>query len=535
MYRDPTMLTSLHPSFTPRPALFAGALLLAACGDSAGTTATEGQGGSTGTTDVQPTTGVTDGTASTGAETTGGSGSITGTTGTTGTTSDASTTASTDSGASATGTTTDATTDATTDDTTGAETTGGADDLPSSCLDADFPVLAPLCGGGGPACALKRDEVVSPNQKFRNDMPAIALRGDCGPVVLYSEAVGGYHGFYAERTGKDAWTAAPTPMDVATGSLEYDPGADEAIAMVDDGAFGATLWRRAGGVWKQVSALDGMNHTRAPQLVRDTDGKLHLGHVDADNTALYDMFDGAWSSKQLDKQADIHVRLALDAAAQPRLTYWSSKEATWKLYFVAPPAAPEAVTPLNSNVLERAHTSLALADPDATPWVLVARKQPDQQHHDIVLLHRTGLAKWAEELVAAEDGVADKTCDGEPEGPGQQCQYDYVRLYPLALFAAGAEVRAVYDAINYKGTMVSECNPMPFPICVWVPQSDSSTAELRVAWPGSQPQEHEVAATDVFTDRATGRLDPGGNMHLALYDYAPGTPDPIVRYLAIGP
>jgi len=514
------------------PYLLAGALVLAACGDSSGTTATDGHGGSTGTTGTtsdQPTTGAT---GSSSGDATGGSGSITGTTGdtTTDATTDVTMTAST--GVSATsGDTTDATSGGT-GDTTG----GGIDDLPTSCLDVDFPVDAPLCGSGGPACALKRDEVVSPNPKFRNDMPAIALRGDCGPAVLYSEAVGGYHGFYAERTGPDAWTAEATPMDVATGSLEHDPGADEAIAMVDDGAFGSTLWRRVAGAWKKISGLAGMNHNRAPQLLRDKGGKLHLGHIDSDQTALYDMFDGTWTTKEIDKQADIHVRLALDAAVQPHLTYWSSKEATWKLYYAAPPAAPETVTPLNSNVLERAATSLALAGPDDTPWVLVARKQQDQQHHDLVLLHRAGPAKWAEELVAAEDPVADKTCEGEPGGPGQTCDYDYVVLFPLALVAtASGEVRAIYDAINFKGTMISQCMPMPFPICVWVPQSDTSTAELRVAWPGSKPQEHQVVATDVFTDRATARLDPGGNIHLAFYDRAPGTEDPIVRYLAFGP
>jgi hypothetical protein len=49
------------------------------------------------------------------------------------------------------------------------------------------------------------------------------------------------------------------------------------------------------------------------------------------------------------------------------------------------------------------------------------------------------------------------------------------------------------------------------------------------------PEEHAVIASDVFTDRATGRLDSGGYMHLGFHDQAPGTSDPVVRYLAIGP
>lgn len=525
-----------RPSSPSRSLLASGLLLAVACGDSAGTTATEGQGSSTGTTAADPTTTTTDGPGSTTTDATAGSGTLSGTTGDTTDPTTAPTTDSTDSGASATGTTGDTTTGDATTGTTGettGETTGGADDLPTSCLDADFPVVAPLCGAGGPPCLLKRDELISDQLKFRNDMPAIALRGDCGPAVIYSEAVGGYFGFYAERTGPGAWTVEPTPMPIATGSLEIDPATDEAFALTDDGAFGVTLSTRSGGVWKTTGALEGMHHTRAPQLVRGADGKLHVGHIDADQTALYHVFDGAWSMSQVDKAADIHVRLALGPAAAPRLTYWSSKEATWKLYFAAPPAEPELVTPLQSNVLDRAHTSLALAGADATPWVLAARKQADQVHHDLVLLHRTGPAKWAEETLVAED-PAEATCALDPQGPGEQCMYDYTRYHPLTLFTAGDQVRAVYTAIRSQGTLVAECEMMPFPICFWTPLSDESTAELRVAWPGSQPEEHAVVAADVFTDRATGRLDPGGNMHLAFYDYVPGTPDPVVRYLAIG-
>lgn len=528
------MMSTLH--MLPRESSLGSALvacvLLAACGDSGGTTAT-GQGtdsDATGATSSSstgdPTTTDVPTSATTDVPTSGITDSGSGTTSTT----DTSTTDTSTAGTTTTGSSTTDTTDTTTD-----TTTGGVDDLPTSCLAADFPVDAPLCGADGPACALKRDEQVSAKLAFRNDMPALALRGDCGPALLYSEAVGGYFGFYGERTGADAWTVEPTPMPVATGSLEFDPAADQAHAVVDDGAFGVSLWQRSAGVWKQASKLAGMNHSRAPQLARDGDGVLHLGHIDATERALSETFDGKWTTTQVDKSADVHVRLALDAANKPRLTYWSSKEATWKLYFAAPPAAPELVTPLKSNVLDRPHTSLALAGPDMTPWVLAARHQADQLHYDLVLLHRMGPAKWAEETLIAENAAADKTCDFQPDSPGQQCNYDYVQLYPLGLVSAGAEVRAIYNAINYKGTLISQCMAMPFPICVWTPQSDTSTSELRIAWPGSAPDEHQVVTTDVFTDRATTRVDPGGNVHLGFYDQKPGTTDPIVRYLAFGP
>lgn len=528
------------PGSTPRPrslsgrALVAGALLLGACGDPVATSATEGESSGAATTDGAPTSGSG---GPTGTDAT-GSGGLTGST------SDTTPTGSgtdSDSAVSVTGTGEDTSTGSTGDtgDTgeTGDTSTGttGGDELPTSCQDGDFPGDAALCGAEGPACALRRDELVSAEQAFRNDMPALALRGDCGPALLFSEAVGGYFGFYGERSGAGEWSVEATPMAVATASLEYDPGADQALAMVDDGAFGVSLWRRSDGAWAQVNALAGMNHVRAPQLARDAEGQLHLAHIDGAQQVLHEVFDGAWSKSQLDQDADIHVRLALGPAAAPRLSYWSSKEATWKLYFAAPPVKPEPVTALGSNVLERAHTSLALAGPEATPWVWMARKQGDQQHHDLVLLHQLGRGEWAEETLAAEDPVADETCDVQAEAAGQVCAFNYVRLHPLALFAGGGGVRALYTAIHHKGTLVAECVMVPFPLCSWAPQTDTSTAELRVAWPGSEAAQHQVVALDVFSERATGRLDPGGNMHLAFYDQAPGTADPVVRYLAIGP
>lgn len=273
---------------------------------------------------------------------------------------------------------------------------------------------------------------------------------------------------------------------------------------------------------------------RAAQLVRDATGALHVGHVDGGQLAHYEVFDGSWSKAQVLTSADIHVRLAVTAEAAPRLATWTTLDATWKLQYVAPPAAAEVVTPLGSNVLERPHSSLALVGAEATPWVLLARKQADQIHHEVVLAHRTGPNTWVSETLAAEDPI-EQTCATPPAQPGEQCDYDYTRVYPLTLLASATELRALYLSVRHQGTRVAECVQVPFPMCWWTPLGDQSTSELRVAWPGSQAGEHAVAALDVFTDRATVRLDTAGNMRLALYDAAPGTGDPVVRYLMIGP
>ena len=504
------------------------------CGD-AGTASTSDSSG-TGDTGPTPTTGASPTSSSSTSTSSGGQtgGMTTGATDDTGLgpTTDASTsTTTTTSGDTSSGGSSSGGSTETSGTSTGDTTTG---EPPGSCLEADFPVTAPLCGDGGPACALLRDELVSGDKAFRNDMPAIALRGDCGPAVLYSVAVGDYFGFYGERTGPDAWAVSPTPMKVATMSLEALPDVEEMLAAVDDGAFGVSVWQRSGGLWEQHSALAGMNHTRAPQLVRDGQDRLRLGHIDADNNMRLSTYDGGWTGQSLLTQTEIHVRIALGPEDAPSLIGWSSEAMTWQLRYLSPPDPPELISNLGSNVLDRHHTALVRAGADATPWVLLLRKQADQQHHDAYLAHRTGMNNWQLELLFAEDPVGDSECGVPPGQPGQLCDYDYSRVYTTTLLASADEVRALYTVVNSKGTYVAECEAFPEPFCYWVPQSNESTGQLRVAWPGAAPADHQVVAQDVFTDRATGRLDTAGAMHLAFYDYGPAGGDPVVRYLMIG-
>ncbi|MCY0990705.1 hypothetical protein OV203_26410 [Nannocystis sp. ILAH1] len=522
---------------------------LAGCGDAVATTDTLDPSTSSSSTTAEPTTEVTPTTSTTTGDETTDSGGMSASESTT-TTSTTTTGPDTDTAVSATETTSTSTTETTstssttststtidtsTSTTDSTSTTTGGVEVPETCLSADFPVKVPLCGDGGPACTTLRDEVVSGNMMFRNDMPAIALDGDCEPVVLYSEAVNGFHGFYGERLGPGMWVATPTPMVVATGSLASDPDDDAVFAMVDDGAFGTSLWRRFDGQWTQEGALVGMNHVRAHQLARDGVGALHVGHVNSDFAVQHEVFDGAWSKQQVITDAEIHVRLALDAADAPRLTSWATVDATWKLHYFAPPGVAEVVTPLGSNVIERQHHDLALVGAEATPWVLLARKQADQIHHDIVLAHRTGPATWALETLASENSQVDETCDAPPPQAGVTCDFDYQTYYPLALAAGQDEVRALYVAIRRQGTMVSQCEQNPLPFCYWNTQVEDRSSELRVAWPGSQQDEHQVAAVDVFTDRAAARLDTAGQIHLAFYDDPAGVGlDPLVRYVMIG-
>lgn len=412
---------------------------------------------------------------------------------------------------------------------------------PSSCLDIDLPYEGPLCGPEQDPCQVLRDEFVSPDQNFRNDSPAIALDSSCSPHVLYSVAVGGYHGFYAQRTGVDTWETEDTPMDVATCGLTIDPADDSAVAQVDDGAFGVSLWRRIDGQWSELASQNSMNHSRAQGLGRDTTGNLHTAMWSAAGEPRIGTYTDSWNFLTAVGSQAQDVALGVDELnASGHMTYWTSIEGTWELYWEAPPEPPELVAPLVSNVLEVREQALTVIPPmgldlPTQPWVLLADRTAPQGHHKILLASREGVKDWNVREVAAEDPDSDQTCFQEPNGPGDSCNYDYIRYQPLEIVSShGGDVRFLYLQLNHKGTLVAECVDMPFPMCFWTLDSDESTSELRVGWPTEDGVGEAVVAQDVFPTRMTAVLDSGGNIHIAYYDRPPTMGDPTVRYLAIG-
>ncbi|MFZ6184836.1 hypothetical protein [Nannocystis pusilla] len=424
------------------------------------------------------------------------------------------------------------------DDPTGTTSTGdGApepgDGAPASCVDADYPVMARLCGGGGPPCVVKRDESFTTPGDFRNDAPALALRGDCRPLMLF---YGGFDGFYAERVGEGAWEGEPLPQRAATGSLEYSPARATALAMLDDAAFGVSLWRRRAGVWTRKCTFGGKNHARSQQLARDPSDHLYFGHVDGEDRLQLDLFDGtSWSRTRLDERVRIDVRLALTSAAIPNLVYWTSGGKPPELWWLAPSAAPERLASVAASSGYRTNSALVLA-PGDVPWVLFEHKLNQQGKHAIVLAHRNGPNDWTQEILAEETPESETNCLAPPLEAGLQCAEDYREHHPIAVFASSDDIRALYVTVRFQRKYVSECMPHWEPECRWELQSDDSNSQLRLAWPGSLPAEHEVVAQDIFAARAGFRLDPGGNMHLAVNnDELLGIPSSEIRYLMIGP
>ncbi len=432
-------------------------------------------------------------------------------------------------------TNTDTDTDTTETDT---ETTGID---PSSCLDTDLPYNGPLCGPQDDPCIVLRDEAVSADQAFRNDSPAIALDSNCDPHVLYSVAVNGYHGFYASRIDADTWETEETPMEIATCGLVIDPSGDRAIAQVDDGAFGISLWERIDGQWSELASQDSMNHSRAQGLGRDTGGKLHTAFWSASGEPRIGTFTDMWSfTPSMGGQAQ-DVALAVDELnASGHMTYWTSIEGTWELYWETPPEGLELVAPLSLNVLEVREQAVTVIPPmgldlPSQPWVLLADRMAPQSYHRIVLASREGVKDWQLREVAVEDPNSDQTCFQEPNGPDDTCTYDYIRYRPLEVVSSHAgDVRYLYLQTNHKGTLVAECVNMPFPMCFWNLESDTSTSELRIGWPTEDGTDEAVVAQDVFPTRLTATMDSAGNLHLAMYDRPPSSGDPTVRYLAFG-
>lgn len=527
--------TTLAP---PRAAPLSRALVLvvatatAACGDDIAVTSTSGGDAS-----------ASEGSSSTGSlSTTGGSegssisdtsGSESASAGTSSTTSTGGETTS--SGSSTTGATGSSSSSGSSGSSGTSSTTGDTGGVDIACVDDNLPYAGPLCGPPGQPCTLSADEAVEAAHHFRNEAPAIAFNAACDPEVAFSIAEGGYFGYFARRVGVDSWSTEATPFPLARVALAHEPAGDAPLALAYDGAFGTSLWRREAGQWKSIAPLPGKNIASARGFARAPMGPLHAAVVADDGAVRHAIHDGAWQSTAIGGDAPASAAVALDPAGDPHLTFWSSKNLTWELYYAAPPEPPELVFPLGSNVLELQQHGIAVVPGDgnpldAAPYVLAARQLAGGLH-ELVLAHRISQQKWIVEVVIAEDDKDAKLCDGEPEGPGDTCDYDYVRYRPLAVVAsAGGDVRFFYLQHHHVGTLVAQCQMMPMPVCAWAPQSDTSTAELRIGWPTDQGPKWAALAEDVFITDATATVDAAGRIHIAAYE-SENQDGLMVRYL----
>lgn len=418
------------------------------------------------------------------------------------------------------------------------ETSDGTSGGPTgACENPAFPVTVPLCGDKGPPCQVIADEPIAATPAIRGGTPALALRGDCSPVVIFNELPedaeqGPALGWYAERAMPGAWAVEALPMAFPEGALATDPAADQTIAILSDWDGASHVWRREAGVWMSDGSIPGFSITRAGELIRDPQGRLHVGHVD-NQAARYSLFDGAWSAQTFLNPVDPSIVLAADMT--PRMATWAMDDGVWTVMYVPTPG--EVVFLWDNANPELTNETVALAlTGDETPWLLFRYHYSLFAPEEIKMIHRLSPTVWQGDVVADAMNPDAKSCPGgleepQPE-PDELCDYDALELYPLALFASGDDVRALYLRHHRKGTLMANCDDFP---CVWEPVSNTSTGELRLAWPGADPAGHPVLADDVFTRNVDGRLDPEGRIHLVFYDDAGEAGTATVRYMQIGP
>ncbi len=512
----------------------------ASTGDSSSSTSDTGATGSSAsaTATTSSSGGESDSASSTGDATTSDTGSTTSSSSTTTEeTSEGSTTAVTSTTGSTSGDT-DTTTGSSTGDSEGSSTgdtgdTGGIVD----CVDDNLPYDGALCGPENLPCEVTVDEAVESAHHFRNESPAVTFDTLCEPQVLYSIAEGGYHGYFSAREGDDQWPVDKTPFPIARVGLAYDHSADTTLALTYDGAFGTSLWTRVGGAWEETAPLAGKQIASAHGFARDPAGPLHAAVVTDGNAPRHAVYDGDWTTDDLGVQTPASAAIALDGDGAPHLTFWSSKEQTWKLYYVAPPAAPEEILALGSNVLNLQRQGVAAVPGDGDPletsaYSFAAVQQPGGLH-ELVLSERIEPGKWTHESVIAESDEDATLCQQAPLQMGDTCDYDYIRDTPLGIISsAGGDARFFFRETHYVGTLTAECVQMPFPICSWVPLSDENTSELRIGWPTENGPEWTTVLTDAFITDMSATVDAQGRIHIAAYD-SENISETMVRYIRL--
>ncbi len=426
--------------------------------------------------------------------------------------------------------------------TTGGSTDGESTDTESTdtgvmldgCYDpADYPYAGALCGPAGMPCQLLVDEDVDGVPHFRNGAPSIVLDDACDPQVLYSIAEGGFTGRFARRLGPDSWDDTQTPFSVARGGLGFDATAGDTMALPYDGAFGVEVWRW-NGQWVMEDTLPGQQLLRSRSVTHDGTGTMYAGLVTSQSDLVSGRWDGAWNLTNIDVQVNASA-VARGPSDSTHLAYWTSTNGTWQMLWAIAGQAPELVAPLGSNVLFLGEHGIAVVDDAGSgiPHLTFATQSVGGGLHEVVYATRTGPGTWDVVPVASESQAANDTCNTPPQGPGQQCNYDYIRMRPLDIIAsAGGDIRIFYARDHFMGSVQSVCMPGPGGgFCEWQPLADNSTSDLHIAWPDGVGVANAVVVPDRRVQSMTSAMDIAGQMHVAAYV---GQGNSEVHYLRVG-
>ncbi len=420
--------------------------------------------------------------------------------------------------------------------------------LPTVCVKGLPPYTGPLCGSTNTfACSVLVDEFVSTNEAYRNDAPGIALDELCEPRVLFSEAVGGFSGFHASRIGPNDWMVEQTPFAIATGGIVVGKDS-ESYVLVDDGAFGVTLFRRDQAGWNGGHLIGGKHHTAARSLARDGAGFLHAGvRTDAEN-AEYGFFDVnalSWSINPFGVKTSASIAVATSQGGDAHFAFWSVVASSFVLHWQSPPQALEQALPLNSSGLgsESQMHVIAVSAPTGTnptgvPHIAAVRSVAgNNQKLELVYTRRESANNWPVVVIDSPQTFTTDTCSTVPlpTSPGMTCTFDYEEILPLGIVVEQAGgVRIVYSKFHRLGTRKSKCI-IPGN-CYWDDDTDNSIGTIVVAAVDiNQPPELTILGTDMFLWNGTISLDRIGRIHIAGYNRPPTSGAPKVRYVVIGP
>lgn len=427
---------------------------------------------------------------------------------------------------------------------------GSGGGLPTECVAGMPPYAGPLCSGLSNSvdpCVVLADELVPSPPSFRNDAPGLGLDELCSAHAVYSIAEGGFKGYFAKRIGQNNWATESTPFEIATGGAAVGK-AGQSYALVDNGAFGVTLFQRTPqGGWDNGHPINGKHHASARGLAKDENGFLHAAVVTDTSQVEYAFFDintQAWSINPVGTSQVARAAVAVTPQGDAHFAYWNPVGNTWILHWRSPPQAAEQALPLNSGGLgseSQMQSITALPstpeNPTGVPHIAAVRQNSnDPQTLELVHTTRASANNWPVTVIDSPKTFPGDTCSGGPwpTQPGQKCTFDYEQIVPLGVVASqSGDISVIYNKIHRMGTMVSECF-MPMD-CFWKPNTDTSEGVLMFAAIGkNQDVLLSSAGSNIFYVNATVTLDRIGRIHILGYDAPPGQNGTTVRYMVLG-
>ncbi|MDC0746626.1 hypothetical protein [Polyangium mundeleinium] len=355
----------------------------------------------------------------------------------------------------------------------------------------------PLCGLEAPCQVLEEELLVVP-PAYRNDAPALSLDASCHPRILFSSATGEYKGFYAVRKAVGDWQVTPTPFDSATAGL-VSIAPDLPVALMNDGAFGASLWSFSAEGWSLVEDVPEEGTHLARGFALGPTGELFAGFRGPGDELLLGRYGSSWSVETLGG-TPFPFPVVVSPEGAPHLIAWEAVNGAWEIHWHAPPLAHEVVMPFGSGTLQAdayrlvlGTTAADVVNPQGKPHILTLRQLADFTF-ELVYVTREGKDTWT--VMPLEKVPQDST------------------VYPLGIVTneAGA-VRLFYSRVKF---------------------ASPTAGQLVVAAPVPGGPKQAVVTEGFSPLGATFDRDGVGRIHVALYEFNT-TSDIGIRYLVLGP